>query len=192
MKLCRDFYINRTYLTLKDIFELQSQQQDVVFPTQDAVAALFQFVKQINISEFKYPLACSEFLGYIAEATWNNYYCYYDDVEDLQVELGQTLLRITSYLMRTEKRYGKLIELYKENEAKLMDKLSVVSSTKFNDTPQDGGNFTDDDHVSNSSVTETESDPNTIIGRLSEVRGKYKDLYNEWLNEFARKFIIYV
>ena len=191
MKLCSDFYVNRTYLTLRDIFEFQSQQQNVIFPTQDAVAALFQLVNQINISEFKYPVACSEFLGYIAVYTWNNYYCYYDDVEDMQAELSQTLLRITAYLMKTEKRYGKIIELYKENEAKLMDKLSVVSSTKFNDTPQDGGNFTDDDHVTNATETKTESDPNTIIGRLNEVKNKYRDLYTEWLNDFIRTFIIY-
>ena len=72
-----------------------------------------------------------------------------------------------------------------------MDKLSVTSSTKFNDTPQDGGNFIDDDHVTNSTQTKTESDPNTIISRLTEVKNKYRDLYNDWLNDFVRTFIIY-
>ena len=191
MMLCNDYYATRTYVTLRDIVEDERDQTDIEFPSNEDVRTVEASIDAIKIQEFNYPLVINEFIKYITESTWNNIYYYYDIEEENHYERTRLFTRIIAYLMKTEKRYGKLIELYKENEAKLMDKLATVSSTKFNDTPQDGGNFTDDDHVTNATETKTESDPNTIIGRLNEVKNKYRDLYTDWLNDFIKTFIIY-
>ena len=182
---------NRTYLTLRDIVETSRDMTDLTFPTSSDIDYLFGTFQSINPTEFNYVEQVAKFLQYVAESTWNNYYCYYDNEEEKNIEMSKMLLRITSYINKTEKKYGLVINLYKENENKLLDKIAVISNTKYNDTPQDGGNFEDDDHITNATETKTESDPDTIIGRLNEIRSKYRDLYNDWLNDFIKKFVIF-
>ena len=182
---------NRTYLTLRDIVETSRDMTDLTFPTSSDIVYLFEAFQSINPTEFNYVEQVAKFLQYVAESTWNNYYCYYDNEEEKNIEMSKMLLRITSYINKTENKYGLVIKLYKENEAKLMDKLATISNTKINDTPQDGGDFTTDNYVSNASETKTESDTNTIINRLNEIRSKYRDLYNDWLNDFIKKFVIF-
>ena len=182
---------NRTYLTLRDIVETSRDMTDLTFPTSSDIVYLFDAIQSINPTEFNYVEQVAKFLQYVAESTWNNYYCYYDNEEEKNIEMSKMLLRITSYINKTEKKYGLVINLYKENENKLLDKIAVISNTKYNDTPQDGGNFEDDDHITNATETKTESDPDTIIGRLNEIRSKYRDLYNDWLNDFIKKFVIF-
>ena len=86
------------------------------------------------------------------------------------------------------------------------------SESRENDTPQNGGNFNDDEHTSSISISDynaykneytfvyndeksqhsgtvtTSIDPSTIMERLTEIREKYVNLYSEWCNEF-RVFI---
>ena len=182
---------NRTYLTLRDIVETSRDMTDLTFPTSSDIDYLFSTFQSINPTEFNYVEQVAKFLQYVAESTWNNYYCYYDSEEEKNIEMSKMLLRITSYINKTENKYGLLINLYKENENKLMDKLATISSTKVSDMCRDGGDFTTDNYVSNASETKTESDTNTIINRLNEIRSKYRDLYNDWLNDFIKKFVIF-
>lgn len=60
------------------------------------------------------------------------------------------------------------------------------STTRFNDTPQDGGNFEDDPHTTNF----TEFKSNDAVGSDYVVSLNARDLLNRYREEFAKRFII--
>lgn len=60
------------------------------------------------------------------------------------------------------------------------------STTRFNDTPQDGGNFEDDSHTTNF----TEFKSNDAVGSDYVVSLNSRDLLNRYREEFAKRFII--
>lgn len=73
------------------------------------------------------------------------------------------------------------------------------SQTNFNDTPQNGGLWSDDKHTStitllngeNHNDTTITSDSGTIMARLKEIRDNLESLYDTWSNEFGKEFVIY-
>ena len=89
----------------------------------------------------------------------------------------------------TYNKYKKLIELYQSEENNLMKQLESTGVVKFNDTPQNTGNFEGDDYTTNVSTTTSKTDSGTIISRLSEIRALYDDIYTAWSNEFKHFFI---
>lgn len=81
------------------------------------------------------------------------------------------------------------------NARKISDSLEAVetptrgqakSTTRFNDTPQDGGNFEDDQHTTNF----TEFKSNDAVGSDYVVSLNSRDLLNRYREEFAKLFII--
>ena len=58
-----------------------------------------------------------------------------------------------------------------------MNKISASSKTLFNDTPQNGGDFTTDNHTTNATQVTSESDVGTPIARLKEIRDNLESLY---------------
>ena len=143
--------------------------------------------------------------------------------------------KMSAWLNSTYPYYNKLITLYNSEENNLLNKLETISTdnravtksggntntlnsgaqhseSRENDTPQNGGNFNDDEHTSSISISDynaytneytfvynneksqhsgtitTSIDPSTIMERLTEIREKYVNLYSEWSNEF-RVFI---
>ena len=96
--------------------------------------------------------------------------------------------RFMQLMVATFNKYLPIIKAYKDKESKLLDRLASHSEsiTKFNDTPQDGGDFSDDNHTTNATRLEndTASDYETPIKRLSEIKEKYENVYNAWALEF--------
>lgn len=97
-------------------------------------------------------------------------------------------------------RYLKLLSLYASQADKLTAQLATTQTTnttgthRTNDTPQNGGEFTTDAHTSaydnttgNGTVT-TNSDVTTAMGRLAEIQQNYRNLAEDWANEFAVLF----
>ena len=88
---------------------------------------------------------------------------------------------------------------------------NVVGQNRTNDTPQDGGNFDDDEHTSNvvdstneinnessstndgdfSSITKKSNSTNigTLMTRLTEMYNNFKSIILEWSNEFNQLFL---
>ena len=89
----------------------------------------------------------------------------------------------------TEK-YSLLIQNLKANKNKLLDDVKSASISRFNDTPQNSGDFSDDNHTSTVTKTENSSNVGTMMARLNEIEDNIKQLYIDWSNEF-RKFIIW-
>ena len=83
-----------------------------------------------------------------------------------------------------------LIQNFENNKAKLLDDVKSSSVARFNDTPQNSGDFSDDQHTSNTTTTTSSSNVGTMMQRLNEIEDNIKQLYIDWSDEF-RKFIIW-
>ena len=153
-----------------------------------------------NNFSFK-PEVDSLFQDYIWPRFYNQAFFYFDVEHDPWIEpeepkfvdyvaaSSDKLGCIYAWLIESQERYGKLIELYKAEENKWLEKLGSESTTLFNDTPQSGGSVTTSDYVTNATTVNTTADVGTPMARVKEVRDNLESLYNSWANEF-RKFII--
>lgn len=157
----------------------------------------YQFPKNFS---FK-PEVDSLFQDYIWPRFYNQAFFYFDVEHDPWIEPEEPKFNdyvaassdklgcIYAWLIESQERYGKLIELYKAEENKWLEKLGSESTTLFNDTPQSGGSVTTSDYVTNATTVNTTADVGTPMARVKEVRDNLESLYNSWANEF-RKFII--
>lgn len=87
-------------------------------------------------------------------------------------------------------KYSLLIQNLELNKSKLLADIKSQSVARFNDTPQNSGDFSDDPHTSNITTTENSSAGGTMMQRLNEIEDNIKQLYIDWSDEF-RKFIIW-
>lgn len=175
----------------------------------------------------------------VLERYWNEYVFESDErMEDgLEIEkypdiLKKTRLFISRFLnilVFTWKKYTTILSAYETNKNKLMDKLQKVidgeinntgyqthevtnsgeETRKDNDTPQDIGDFSDDDHTSFITHGETSSrglqtrrdglkmendvteswDDTSIIERIEKIEYKYQQTMKKWTDEFAVLFV---
>ena len=121
-------------------------------------------------------------------------YCVFTDFETLfPNECKKFVIKFLTLLNQTAPRYKKLLELYKSQENKLLDKLSTINSglAKFNDTPQGSGDFSGDTHTTNITKTSSESqvEVRTPIERLKEIQDSYSDVLARWSEEFDNLFL---
>lgn len=96
--------------------------------------------------------------------------------------------RFMQLMVATFNKYLPILKEYKAKEASLMARLGSESHSisRFNDTPQNGGDFADEDHTTNATTADNEtlSDYETPINRLREIRDKFENLYNAWARDF--------
>ena len=96
--------------------------------------------------------------------------------------------RFIQLLAATYWKYIPIIKAFKTKEAGLLARLesTTESITRFNDTPQEGGDFADEDHATTATTGEitTGSDYETPINRLREIREKWENIYNAWAMDF--------
>ena len=95
-----------------------------------------------------------------------------------------------SWWQSSTEKYSLLIQNLENNKSKLLDDVKSASISRFNDTPQNSGDFSDDQHTSTTTKTENSSNVGTMMARLNEIEDNIKQLYIDWSNEF-RKFIIW-
>ena len=98
--------------------------------------------------------------------------------------------QIMSWWTSSIEKYSLLIQNLTANKNKLLDDVKSASVSRFNDTPQNSGDFSDDNHTSTVTRTENSSNVGTMMARLNEIEDNIKQLYIDWSNEF-RKFIIW-
>lgn len=101
--------------------------------------------------------------------------------------------KVLNVLNLTLPRY---IPLLIQNKKYSADPVAPIEShsngiTRFNDTPQDSGDFSDDEHTSNISQTESNQsvDVGSIMSRLDELFKNFRSILLEWSNEFNRVFL---
>ena len=114
-----------------------------------------------------------------------------DDSESFVEKFCRTKVgQILSWWTSSSEKYSLLIQNLNNNKAKLLDDVKSSSVARFNDTPQNSGDFSDDQHTSTMTKTENSSNVGTMMARLNEIEDNIKQLYIDWSNEF-RKFIIW-
>ena len=114
-----------------------------------------------------------------------------DESEDFVEKFTRTKLgQIFAWWISSTEKYSMLIQNLNANKAKLLDDVKSASTSRFNDTPQNSGDFSDDQHTSTVTKTENSSNVGTMMQRLNEIEDNIKQLYIDWSNEF-RKFIIW-
>ena len=114
-----------------------------------------------------------------------------DENEDFFEKFCKTKIgQIYAWWISSSEKYNLLIQNLEANKNKLLDDVKSSSTSRFNDTPQNSGDFSDDQHTSNITTTENSSNVGTMMARLNEIEDNIKQLYIDWSNEF-RKFIIW-
>ena len=114
---------------------------------------------------------------------------YYEASTGISTESKQKIIyKMYVIFQETYDRYKNLIAYYNDYIGQLMDKIKSTSISRFNDTPQDSGEFSDDSHTTHLTEGEQATDLNTPIERLDEIRRKLANLMKEWSNEFAGLF----
>lgn len=102
-------------------------------------------------------------------------------------ELKNQVYKIKNWLSISSVRYEKLIEVFSAQENNLMKQLE--SSVQFNDTPQTSASGLDADNYA-TTYTKSKADAGTVLQRLNEVRNLWSNVYDAWVREFGRKFVI--
>ena len=109
-----------------------------------------------------------------------------------EADVKKALYPIINVINLTLPRY---IPLLQQNEYASTDPIAPVSSvsknkTRFNDTPQDGGDFNNDPHATNVSESENETsvDSASLMERLDQSFKNFRSIILEWSNEFNQLF----
>ena len=193
----------RTYYTLDDIrksLELYKNYNGP-FSMLTASSGFISFMNKCllysNYSEIEGTIEDAQgyecFVNYIWPRFYQEAIIYTDSDEDedfvkkfTRTKVGQ----IFAWWKSSIDKYSMLIQNLEANKAKLLDDVKSSSTSRFNDTPQNSGDFSDDNHTSTVTKTENSSNVGTMMARLNEIEDNIKQLYLDWSNEF-RKFIIW-
>ena len=123
---------------------------------------------QICFREYIWPRFYQEAIIYVDS----------DESEDFLEKFCRTKVgQILSWWTSSSEKYSLLIQNLNNNKAKLLDDVKSSSVARFNDTPQNSGDFSDDNHTSNITKTESSSNVGTMMQRLNEIEDNIKQLY---------------
>ena len=193
-------YYERTYYTLDDIksevgmFPQFTGPYGMQIPTMSTfIDTCLKYVKFSSVSEAETTESVECFRNYIWPRFYQEAIIYVDSDESesfvekfCRTKVGQ----IFSWWKSSSEKYSLLIQNLEANKSKLLDDVKSASISRFNDTPQNSGDFSDDNHTSTVTKTENSSNVGTMMARLNEIEDNIKQLYIDWSNEF-RKFIIW-
>lgn len=79
----------------------------------------------------------------------------------------------------TKDRYEVILDAYADNRDKLMDKIRSSTTARFNDTPQNSGDFSDDPYTSTITQTSSETDLEDNMTKLNKVQSGYRNILRE-------------
>ena len=194
-------YYERTYYTLDDI-RIEVGINPIAKGPYAMQKSAFSTFLNTCLSEAGYDTApyfsdTAESVNCFQKYIWPRFYneaIIYADLdknEDFVEKFARTKIgEIMSWWISSIDKYSLLIQNLEANKNKLLDDVKSVSISRFNDTPQNSGDFSDDQHTSTVTKTENSSNVSTMMARLNEIEDNIKQLYIDWSNEF-RKFIIW-
>ena len=197
-------YYERTYYTLDDIRKevgISPNDKGPYTIANSTAASLSSFLMNCFYKlHFSLPPTLTETTE--TRTCFNNYiwprfyqeaiiYVDSDDSESFLEKFCSTKAgQIMSWWQSSSEKYNMLIQNLEANKSKLLDDVKSASISRFNDTPQNSGDFSDDQHTSTVTKTENSSNVGTMMASLNEIEDNIKQLYIDWSNEFM-KFIIW-
>ena len=108
-------------------------------------------------------------------------------------DMNEVCRRIDNIINMTYERYYPMLKAYRDNQSDPIPQLESSSSgsTRFNDTPQDGGDFADDGHTTNITQSESSSkvDSGSLVDRLDGLYKNWRDVMRDWTGEFKGLFM---
>ena len=194
-------YYERTYYTMDDIRVEVGISPNKKGPYTMSAKSLSEFLNDC-LTEAGYDTApyfaeTPESIDCFRSYIWPRFYqeaIIYADLdknEDFVEKFCRTKVgQIMSWWISSIEKYSLLIQNLEANKNKLLDDVKSASVSRFNDTPQNSGDFSDDQHTSTVTKTENSSNVGTMMQRLNEIEDNIKQLYIDWSDEF-RKFIIW-
>ena len=147
-----------------------------------------------------------DLLNGIIERYWDEYVFISDEnMEDpLQIMSFPEILyktrrflgKLVDIISYTYPKYSAILSSYDTKKTHLLDQMnknvSGSDTRRDNDTPQDGGDFSDDNHtsfISQGEVSNNESwDDTPVIERLDKISKLYELTKKKWLDEFEGLF----
>ena len=195
--------MERTYYTLDDIRKavggsyLFTGEGPYSMNLKEFNTFLNDCLNKVNFTLFTTFTETAEsktcFQNYIWPRFYQEFVIYTDsdESENLLEKFCRTKVgQIMAWWISSSEKYNLLIQNLEANKTKLLDDVKSASISRFNDTPQNSGDFSDDQHTSTVTRTENSSNVGTMMARLNEIEDNIKQLYIDWSNEF-RKFIIW-
>lgn len=195
--------MERTYYSLEDIRKNLNLYKAYrgPFSMLEASAGFLNFMNtclaSVGYSEIVGTVEAAEaytcFANYIWPRFYNEAIIYVDADEDttfVDKFCTEKIGNIFAWWKSSMDKYVMLIQNLEANKSKLLDDVKSSSLARFNDTPQNSGDFSDDPHTSTVTKTENSSNVGTMMSRLNEIEDRIKQLYLDWSDEF-RKFIIW-
>ena len=191
--------MERTYYTLDDIRKALkiTGEGPYAIASKSLSSFLNSCLSKVNFSAAPTFSETVETLTCFSKYIWPRFYqeviVYVDsdETEDFIEKFCRTKVgQIFAWWTSSSDKYKLLIQNFENNKAKLLDDVKSSSVARFNDTPQNSGDFSDDNHTSNITTTTSSSNVGTMMQRLNEIEDNIKQLYIDWSNEF-RKFIIW-
>lgn len=112
--------------------------------------------------------------------------------DEYRKQIIKFIKKMYAWVGDSQFRYEKLIKLYNAEADNLMNKVETISSTQFNDTPQTTVNGLDEDEYATTyTKNKSSTDISTVMARLQEIRNYWRSIYDEWVEEFASRYVIY-
>lgn len=153
--------------------------------TIDSAWKNFSFF-EINVSTYKLNSIAENLLNALY-VRFKNSFCVFTN-DDFTNESKEFLFTLMNILNSNFNYYKTIVSSYEDEQSILLDKISSSSIVRFNDTPQDEGDFANDEHTTSINQTEALTDLNSPIMRLKEIQDHYKRILEDWLNEFKILF----
>lgn len=110
-----------------------------------------------------------------------------------QSEFKKAMKDLLCVMELTIPKYIPMFIQFKNHSKNPIDQIhsSSIGKTRFNDTPQDPGEYDDDDHATNvsNSYSESSVDSGSIMERLESMFKNFKSIILDWSNEFNMVFL---
>lgn len=186
----------KTYITLEEL--LKYYESNFITYDYPQLLAILTSNGNFNVQDERINLLVTtesvlKLWQYICARFIDEYILIDDTKSDYKEFTAPFLRKVLNILNGSFDRYNAIYNAFETQKSKLLDtiKTTQLGSAKFNDTPQGNGDYSDDTHTTNITLTkgETESDNMTPVMRLKEIEDSLNDILFNWSKEFEKIFV---